>query len=516
MEADREFKHFCKLCNRSFPCGRSLGGHMRSHLINSQAGTGENLKKVNLKKAGRNSDMDKFLGDGTSDGYSLRKNPRKTCRLAEFSAEDRFCRECGKSFQSWKALFGHMKCHSTETERVSSNLEFDGQSDSEIAAANRGKRSGRQTRYMAAEISSSFSFATAAAAASSSVSDQNDEEQEEVALCLMMLSRDVGGFFSTTESSDNNFMPKQVPSLVPKNHTSKVVEAIPSIYMGSKMVKLKEFHSRKLELSEMDSGYLKFEGSNSEFSASAVQMNKNEEKFQQDNRFGSSSDNPTDIDQPRFISSKFNSDQRKFHELYNGELRSNSFRRSTPNELNSESYRNKGKRSKFQCNSCNKIFHSYQALGGHRASHKKTKGCLASKTENSETSIETEISNDPTFESKSTATVLEMENQHESDIHMGYEKKNIKHHQCSICFKIFSSGQALGGHKRSHLISGSESRNKLPQATSIQKPEAEIRDYLDLNLPAPIDEEGSSHLGSLEPWWVGASHSHEQALVGLI
>ena len=493
---------------------------MRSHLFNSQAEAGENLKKINLKKAGRrNSDMDKFLGAGVSDGYSLRKNPKKTCRLAEFSGEDRFCRECGRSFQSWKALFGHMKCHSTETERVSSNLEFDSQSDNEIAAANRGKRSRRrQTRYMAAETSSSFSFAnaTAAAAASSSVSDHNDQEQEEVALCLMMLSKDVGGFYSTTESSDNNTMPKQVPPLVPKTHFSKAVEAIPSICMGSEMVRLTELHSRKLELSDMESGYLKFEGSNTEFSDSAVKMNKNNEKSQHDDRFGSSSNNQTYFNQPQFISSKFNSDQRKFHELCNGELRSNSLRRSTPNELNSEAYESKGKRSKFQCSSCPKIFHSYQALGGHKASHKRTKGCLASKTENSENSNETEISNDPTFESKSTATVIEMENQQESDIHMGYEKKNRKHHQCSICFKIFSSGQALGGHKRSHLISGSESRNKLPQTTPIQKPKAVKRDFLDLNLPAPIDEEGSSHLGSLEPWWVGGSHSHEQALVGLI
>ncbi|XP_022137093.1 uncharacterized protein LOC111008652 [Momordica charantia] len=515
MEADRVLKHFCKLCNRSFPCGRSLGGHMRSHLINNQAETGENLRKMNLKKAGSNSGMDNFLGDGFSDGYSLRKNPKKTCRLADFSAEDRFCRECGRSFQSWKALFGHMKCHSTETERVSSNLELDSQSDSEIAAANRGKRSRRQTRYMAADTSSSFSFG---AAASSSVSDQNDQEQEEVALCLMMLSRDVGGFYSTTESSDNDSMPKQVPSLVPKIHFSKAVEAIPTVCISGKMVKLREFHSRKMELSEMDSAYLKFEGSNSEFSASVIKVSKNDEKSQQIDRFGSSSNNRTEFNQPQFISSKFSTDQRKFHELSNQELRSNSYRRSPPHYLNSEAYKIREKRSKFQCNSCHKIFHSYQALGGHRASHKKTKGCLVSKTESSENSIETEISNDPTFESNPTITVLEMENQQESD--MGYEKKNRKHHQCSICSKIFSSGQALGGHKRSHLIGGSESRKKFPQTTAIQKPEpqAEIRDYLDLNLPAPIEEEGNSHLGSLKPWWVGAggSHQHEQALVGLI
>nr|XP_016476308.1 PREDICTED: uncharacterized protein LOC107797907 [Nicotiana tabacum] len=33
------------------------------------------------------------------------------------------------------------------------------------------------------------------------------------------------------------------------------------------------------------------------------------------------------------------------------------------------------KKIKFECTTCNKSFHSYQALGGHRASHKRTKDC---------------------------------------------------------------------------------------------------------------------------------------------
>jgi hypothetical protein len=38
----------------------------------------------------------------------------------------------------------------------------------------------------------------------------------------------------------------------------------------------------------------------------------------------------------------------------------------------------------------------------------------------------------------------------------GYEFKETKEHKCHICFMVFASGQALGGHKRAHLIRNSE------------------------------------------------------------
>ncbi|KAL1541672.1 zinc finger protein ZAT9-like [Salvia divinorum] len=104
---------------------------------------------------------------------------------------------------------------------------------------------------------------------------------------------------------------------------------------------------------------------------------------------------------------------------------------------------------KFRCMICNKGFPSYQALGGHRASHKKFKGCCA-----------------PTI-----PTVI----------------PKPDHHECPICFKVFPSGQALGGHKRSHLmITDHQPKNNAP------------RDFLDLNLPAPAEDE-------LKPWWIRAT-----------
>ncbi|XP_009594752.1 uncharacterized protein LOC107826050 [Nicotiana tabacum] len=64
----------------------------------------------------------------------------------------------------------------------------------------------------------------------------------------------------------------------------------------------------------------------------------------------------------------------------------------------------------FECRTCKKQFESFQALGGHRASHKKPK-------------------------LHSTADPI---------------KPNKKKHECSFCGEEFSLGQALGGHMRKH------------------------------------------------------------------
>ncbi|KAE9597455.1 hypothetical protein Lal_00029849 [Lupinus albus] len=51
--------------------------------------------------------------------------------------------------------------------------------------------------------------------------------------------------------------------------------------------------------------------------------------------------------------------------------------------------------------------------------------------------------------------------------------------ECPFCFKVFGSGQALGGHKRSHLMQTS--------STSIANSKKET--FIDLNFPAPIEGE---------------------------
>lgn len=69
----------------------------------------------------------------------------------------------------------------------------------------------------------------------------------------------------------------------------------------------------------------------------------------------------------------------------------------------------------FVCKTCDREFNSFQALGGHRASHKKPKLMLAA-----------------------------------GDHDLPSSPAKPKTHECSVCGLEFAIGQALGGHMRRH------------------------------------------------------------------
>ncbi|KAL0805412.1 hypothetical protein Bca101_097903 [Brassica carinata] len=78
-----------------------------------------------------------------------------------------------------------------------------------------------------------------------------------------------------------------------------------------------------------------------------------------------------------------------------------------------QSTRTRTNDNQFECKTCNRKFDSFQALGGHRASHKKPK--------------------------------------------LSIDQEQVKHrnnenaaHKCSTCGQMFGTGQALGGHMRKH------------------------------------------------------------------
>ncbi|KAK3206199.1 hypothetical protein Dsin_020245 [Dipteronia sinensis] len=111
----------------------------------------------------------------------------------------------------------------------------------------------------------------------------------------------------------------------------------------------------------------------------------------------------------------------------------------------------------FACKTCNKEFPSFQALGGHRASHKK-----------------------PKFNDGGAGEVFEAQLE---------SPKKPKTHECSICGVEFAIGQALGGHMRRHRANfgggggGLVTRSLLPVSVLKKSNSSKRVSPLDLNLP---------------------------------
>ena len=93
---------------------------------------------------------------------------------------------------------------------------------------------------------------------------------------------------------------------------------------------------------------------------------------------------------------------------------------------------------RFRCAVCGKAFASYQALGGHKSSHRKP----------------------PTAEQYAAAAVARaaassMADSEETTTSSGGPAAGGGPHRCTFCRRGFATGQALGGHKRCHYWDGS-------------------------------------------------------------
>ncbi|GAB2267551.1 hypothetical protein Dimus_002531 [Dionaea muscipula] len=129
---------------------------------------------------------------------------------------------------------------------------------------------------------------------------------------------------------------------------------------------------------------------------------------------------------------------------------------------------------RFECSSCKKTFGSHQALGGHRASHKNVKGCFAI-TRN-------EIM--PMVVAKEEDAMIEGVDGDGGGGGGGGENMMLVlgGHRCSICPRVFPTGQALGGHMRCHW-------ERIDQEPMLGIPRGGGGGCaLDLNLPAPWED----------------------------
>lgn len=125
----------------------------------------------------------------------------------------------------------------------------------------------------------------------------------------------------------------------------------------------------------------------------------------------------------------------------------------------------------YECTTCNRKFSSFQALGGHRASHKKQK--LEGNELREQTKPQSVLGDKP------------------------------KMHECTICGQEFSQGQALGGHMRKHRLAINEgfssSINQVVAKVPVLKRSNSKRVmFLDLNL-TPLQNDLKLLFGNMAP-----------------
>ncbi|KAI9160632.1 hypothetical protein LWI28_010162 [Acer negundo] len=157
---------------------------------------------------------------------------------------------------------------------------------------------------------------------------------------------------------------------------------------------------------------------------------------------------------------------------------------------NGRHFKTKG-RKRYRCERCKMNFASYQALGGHKANHKRTKkfhikrgdGYVHSKPNNNNNN------NNNVLGEGNIATTYNVvggcgrgrgRGRGVSSYHNQIQKSRF---ECQFCDKVFQSGQALGGHKKVHYSYLSVANPTPLVATPT------VSFHIDLNLPAALEVE---------------------------
>ncbi|CAI0463053.1 unnamed protein product [Linum tenue] len=484
MEPNQKKKFVCKFCNKRYPCGKSLGGHIRIHQ-NSNYST---------------DDVD---DEAKAGGYILRENPKKTRRFEGnvnnpgLSLQDKICKECGKGFQSLKALCGHMACHSrnynyddqSDTSDKLKDLVMDYQSDTETSTPSKRRRSKRMMRYKNVGLYNSSN----GSGSFSSMASGLEQEQEEVARCLMMLSKDSGikGCLSYVgDSSDNN---------------SVVLEAKSSCLTKMRIrVKSNNNNNGSSCYDEDDDG-----GGDDDDDNSFMDMKIARKKKQhQPRQVVISSENDDDgggYDSTNSDSDYFNYGPKKVVESEVVSFHGSTARFGRIHSGFDESYDDgKGKRISglgvkemveqdgtiydSRKKSSTKIVGSSSAMAlqqQRRSNIHHKRGRDDSLYESGENSFENEtIPSGKKVIKSSNGGGKNPLGKSSKFLSSAAAAKKVKTHECPFCSKVFKSGQALGGHKRSHFVGAAD------DATVVIKQQVGL---IDLNLPAPVEEEQHHH-----------------------
>ncbi|TVU46513.1 hypothetical protein EJB05_06054, partial [Eragrostis curvula] len=347
-------RHSCKVCGKGFPCGRSLGGHMRSHSLAEVAMADEADDDDEEEESGTRGTN----GAVVESGYGLRENPKKTRRLSGLDDDDG---EDDHGDRGDKEMFSSPE--PTLDDYAAAAGEHDG-----AAARDDDEEHVRLIPTEAAAVLMPAprrrrrSMRVPAPAPAPPPRDAFDREPEDVALCLIMLSRDT--------PAGNSRWAAAAPATADRR--------------------------------KRNGGYYHYHDADSD-------------------------------------------DASAFFNAYAGDKIKQ--KRKAAACGGDESKQRSGR---YECPGCGRAFQSYQALGGHRASHKRINSscCITTKVDQPEPSADDTTTN-TSFSTASAPASPEVDRTKAKRMTATASK-----FECPICFKVFGSGQALGGHKRSHSIAG--------------------------------------------------------------
>ncbi|GMH31182.1 hypothetical protein Nepgr_033025 [Nepenthes gracilis] len=493
----QELKYVCKLCKKRYPSGKSLGGHMRSHVIANSRSAVRKVKSAAQKASifhGGGSEgkkegefrVDNGGGGAGNSGYGLREKPKKTWRPVDSSftlKQGSDCKLCVRRFQSQKALCDHLSSHSAKQRRfMKYNVDDDDDDDADNVVhgeTNRRKRL-RGVRYKNLAIDS-FSLPNC-----SSSNSEIEHEQEEIAISLMMLSRDSGlrsggsgGVNFKAESSDKNSV------IVKGGSSSKHVGTAKRKHLNSgsnanQTMKIMQAESKNFKCAETessDSGYFEDGAKELESDDSVDGFIRNlgfkKPKVDYGSKFETSDPKLGNSEGDRKSNGNCSSEKalvmadecytvhraQMEHNFSSSTRRRGDFNTHIVNEfftkkikqdfVSHEAQKNGRCDSNHKCSVCNKNFKNRPSLCRHTVMHKNM-----------------------TLRNAEKRVIF---------------PRKTKEHKCPYCLKVFRSGQALGGHKRSHVICGSSTSDAAEPSSLVEKKPQ----LLDLNFPAPMEEEVS-------------------------
>lgn len=421
MENSKENKFVCNFCHKSFTCGKSLGGHIRIHKNEKQK---ERARIVKLQVP----TTERRTTTTTTTTTSSKRDSES--EVANGNNSSYGLRENPKITQRF------------------ANSGFSSRQEKFCRTCNKWFESSETWCWHLTDYYEEKNQRLEYYNYRESIIENrldNPERVREAAICLMMMSK--APRFSVAESSDSKSSSRQF---------REETETSASNSNGPGLVEMKEVTGRinKLEVSDSDSENENFRKDiykKVKLKAVAKRPLMDEEyKKNPDVKFGVRIKNS--------MKTKQSYDQVLHASSYKYELR-----KRLKNDLYSPDL--------WEGCSSKKIISNN---GGYTESHHHD--------QSGENSVNTTTNSIPNVQARELTESSNPKNKSHQD---SSEEKKLgpkRKHKCPICSKAFKSGQALGGHKRSHVV------GSLEETSIVTRQEC----LIDLNVPAPMEEEEES------------------------